>query len=106
MLYYWITYTPFSILTAFGALFGSPAAVHVIPVPVKPSIVISVMAAFIASQMSDALISGVIPFFCCCLDGIHAVVSACGELKRLFIICSPVSFNKILAAFLVNGERC
>ena len=57
---YIATYTPSTILTAFGDLFTSPSTVQVMPSPVVPSIVIVVIAVFIDSVISDTLISGVI----------------------------------------------
>ena len=58
---YCISYAPFTILTAFGALFGSPFAFQTMSEPVRPSIEISVIAGFNASQISEALISAVTP---------------------------------------------
>ena len=46
-------------ITAFASLEGSPSDSQVIPLPVNPSIVISVIEVFIASQISDTLISAV-----------------------------------------------
>ena len=39
-------------MTAFGSLFGSPDACQVIPLEVSPSIVICVIAVFIASSVA------------------------------------------------------
>ena len=52
-------FSDFDFSDIFGDLFGSPSSVLVIPLPVSPSTDISIIAAFIASQRSEALISGV-----------------------------------------------
>ena len=49
-------------ITAFASLEGSPSDSQVIPLPVNPSIVISVIEVFIASQISDTLISGAVSY--------------------------------------------